>query len=122
MKGWNGGECGVVAGKWCATGSSYVAGPGKLYYGYCVGYDKNLAKRNDHIIPGNKNDGNGDGLTLVGDDGVGADMNPIEEDGAQADLTHIGDNVMSSDLPLVGDGDVTSGMNHVEKDDEAILE
>ena len=46
-------------------------------------------------------------------------MNPIEEDGAQADLPPVGDNAMSSDLPLVGDEDVTSGINYVEKDEEA---
>ena len=70
MKSWASSECGVVGGGYCAKGSSYVAGPGKLYYGYCVGYDKNLAKRNHRIIEHADND-----------------MNPIGEDGANADLS-----------------------------------
>ena len=45
-------------------------------------------------------------------------MNPMGEDGADADLPLVGDNVMSSDL-LVVDEDVTSGLNYVEKDEEA---
>ena len=61
--------CGAVGGKYCAWGTSYVAGPGKPYYAYCVGYDKNLAKRNHRIKEHRDND-----MNLIGEDDANADL------------------------------------------------
>merc|ERR1711970_1476864 len=36
MKGFKGGECGVVNGEYCVNGKSYTSGNTTLYYAYCV--------------------------------------------------------------------------------------
>ena len=37
MNNWFGGECGNVAGTWCAEGNNYVAGEnGAEYFAYCA--------------------------------------------------------------------------------------
>ena len=36
MKGWSGGECGVMEDSWCAHGNRFTSGKPSVYYAYCV--------------------------------------------------------------------------------------
>merc|ERR1711970_101207 len=92
MKGFKGGECGVIDGKYCVDGKSYTSGNPTLYYAYCVDTSTTFTIADDK--------------TNLDDD-----SNPDDDSNLVDDSNQVDDSNLVNDSNLVDDSNLDDDSN-----------
>merc|ERR1712179_282729 len=112
LKGYNGGECGIINGQYCVNGKSYTSGNPTLYYAYCVSTNTSTNADDDSNLDDNSNqddysnldnNSNQDDFTNLDDNSNQDDCSNLDDNSNQDDYSNIDNNSNQDDFTNLDD-------------------